>query len=105
MRHRLEYALAWLIVKSLGALPRPLARAAGISLGWVIYLLHHRLRSVGIRNLALADPEKSRGERARLLRGVLTSPRHQLAGVGLFPKYTRHNIAGVVVYAGFDDFD
>src|SRR6266704_3229898 len=59
MRHRLEYALAWLIVKSLGALPRPLARAAGISLGWIIYLLHHRLRSVGIRNLALAYPERA----------------------------------------------
>src|SRR5439155_440029 len=50
MRHRLEYALAWLIVMFLGALPRPLVRAAGISLGWIIYLLHHRLRSVGIRN-------------------------------------------------------
>src|SRR5437899_12937189 len=104
MRHRLEYALAWLIVKFLGALPRPLARAAGISLGWIIYLLHHRLRSVGIRNLALAYPEKSRRERARILRGVFTSLARQLAEVCLFPKYTRQNIAEVVVYDGFDNF-
>src|SRR6266404_5044746 len=105
MRHRLEYALAWLIVKSLGALPRPLARASGISLAWIIYLLHHRLRSVGIRNLALAYPEKSRRERARILRGVFTSLGRQLAEVCLFPKYTRENIAEVVVYDGFENFE
>src|SRR5438128_8190649 len=105
MRHRLEYALAWLIVKFLGALPRPLARAAGISLGWIIYLLHHRLRSVGIRNLALAYPEKSRREQARTLRGVFTSLGRQLAEVCLFPKYTRENIAEVVVYDGFENFE
>src|SRR5947207_14762442 len=105
MRHRLEYALAWLIVKSLGALPRPLARASGISLAWIIYLLHRRLRSVGMRNLALAYPEKSRGERAGILRGVFTSLGRQLAEVCLFPKYTRENIAEVVVYDGFEHFD
>src|SRR5438309_6347781 len=105
MRHRLEYALAWLIVRFLGALPRPLARAAGISLGWIIYLLHHRLRSVGIRNLALAYPEKSRRERARILRGVFTSLGRQLAEVCLFPKYTLENVGKVVVYDGFENFE
>ena len=32
MRYRLEYALAWIFLKFIGALPRPLARAVGISL-------------------------------------------------------------------------
>src|SRR6266446_8292542 len=105
MRHRLEYALAWLIVKFLGALPRPLARASGISLAWIIYLLHRRLRSVGMRNLALAYPEKSRGERAGILRGEFTSLGRQLAEVCLFPKYTRENIAEVVVYDGFENYE
>src|SRR5437016_13497031 len=105
MRHRLEYALAWLIVKFLGALPRPLARAAGISLGWIIYLLHHQLRSVGIRNLALAFPEKTRRERARILRGVFTSLGRQLAEVCLFPTYTLENVGKVVVYDGFENFE
>src|SRR5207249_10659139 len=105
MRHRLEYALAWLIVKSLRALPRPLARAAGISLGWVNYLLHHRLRSVGIRNLVLAYPEKSCRERTRILRVVFTSLGRQLAEVCLFPKYTRDHIDKVVVYDGFENFE
>ena len=59
MRQRLEYAAAWLVIKTLGLLPRPLARALAISLSRIVYLLHSRLRRVGMRNLALAFPEKS----------------------------------------------
>jgi KDO2-lipid IV(A) lauroyltransferase len=105
MRQRLEYALAWLIIKFVGALPRSLARAAGILLGWAVYLLHIRLRHVGRRNLALAFPEKSQHERARILRGVFTSFGRQLAEVCLFPKYTRENVSEVVVYDGFENFE
>jgi KDO2-lipid IV(A) lauroyltransferase len=105
MRQRLEYALAWLIIKFVGALPRSLARAAGILLGWAVYLLHIRLRHVGRRNLALAFPEKSQRERARILRGVFTSFGRQLAEVCLLPKYTRENVSEVVVYEGFENFE
>ena len=105
MRQRLEYALAWLIIKFVGALPRSLARAAAILLGWAVYLLHIRLRHVGRRNLALAFPEKSQHERARILRGVFTSFGRQLAEVCLFPKYTRENVSEVVVYEGFENFE
>ena len=31
MRQKLEYAPVWLMVKAIGALPRPLARAAGVT--------------------------------------------------------------------------
>ena len=54
-----QYALAWLFIKPLGALPGPLARAAAISLAWVVYFLHSRLRHVGMRNLALVFPQKT----------------------------------------------
>jgi KDO2-lipid IV(A) lauroyltransferase len=105
MRQRLEYALAWLIIKILGGLPRPLARAAAITFSWTVYLVHVRLRRVGMRNLALAFPEKTRPERARILRGVFTSLGRQLAEVCLFPKYTLENIGKVVVYDGFENFE
>jgi KDO2-lipid IV(A) lauroyltransferase len=105
MRQRLEYALAWLIIKILGGLPRPLARAVAIALAWTIYLLHVRLRRVGMRNLALAFPEKTRRERARILRGVFTSLGRQLAEVCLFPEYTLENVGKVVVYDGFENFE
>jgi len=105
MRQKLEYAPVWLMVKALGALPRPLARAAGISLAWLVYLLHVRLRHVGMRNLAMAFPEKTHHERARILRGEFTSLGRQLAEVCLFPKYTPANVDKVVIYDGFENFE
>jgi len=105
LRQKLEYAPVWLIVKTIGALPRWLARAIGISIAWTVYFLHVRLRHVGMRNLALAFPEKSRRERARILRGEFTSLGRQLAEVCLFPKYTLENVDKVVVYDGFENFE
>jgi KDO2-lipid IV(A) lauroyltransferase len=105
MRQRLEYAPAWLIIKTLSLLPRPLARAAAIVLAWMVYLLHPRLRRVGMRNLAMAFPEKGRRERARILRGEFTSLGRQLAEVCHFPKYTRENVGKVVVYDGFENYE
>lgn len=105
MRQRLEYALAWSIVKSIGALPRPLARASAIALAKAIYFLHGRLRRVGMRNLALAFPDMPEPERARILRGVFTSLGRQLAETCLFPKYTRENVSDVVAYDGFENFE
>lgn len=105
MRYRLEFALAWILVKSIGALPRPLARAAGITLAWFVYVLHRKLRRVGRRNLELAFPEKTRPERARILRGVFTCIGRQAAEVCLFPKYTRENVSKTVVYEGFENFE
>jgi Kdo2-lipid IVA lauroyltransferase/acyltransferase len=105
MRQRLEYALAWPFIKTLGALPRPLARAAGISLAWIVYLLHFRLRSVGMRNLALVFPERDRRARARILRGVFSSLGRQLAEVCHFPKYTCENLGQVVVCDGLENYE
>ncbi len=105
MRQRLEYVLAWILIKFIGALPRPLARAAGITLAWIVYALHVRLRRVGVRNLQLALPEKTRRERSKILRGVFTSFGRQAAEVCLFPKYTRENVSKVVVYDGFENFE
>jgi KDO2-lipid IV(A) lauroyltransferase len=104
MRQRLEYGLVWLIVKFVGSLPRPLARATAISLAWIVYFLHFRLRQVGFRNLTLAFPEKSLRERAKILRGEFTSLGRQLAELCLFPKYTRDNVGKVVIYEGFENF-
>jgi KDO2-lipid IV(A) lauroyltransferase len=105
MRQRLEYALAWSLVKTIGALPRPLARAAGISVAWIVYCLHARLRHVGMRNLQLAFPDMSRARRAKILRAEFTSLGRQAAEVCLFPKYTRENVKQVVVYDGFENFE
>lgn len=105
MRHRLEYALAWLLLRGIGLLPRPIARAVAIVFGWSVYLLHGRLRRVGMRNLELAFPEKNKSERRKILRGTFTSIGRQLAEVSLFPRYTRENIGQVIVYDGFENYE
>jgi Kdo2-lipid IVA lauroyltransferase/acyltransferase len=105
MRRKLEYAAAWPFIKILGILPRPLARAFAIGIGWSVYLLHVRLRRVGMRNLALAFPEKSEAERARILRGEFTSLGRQLAELCQFPRYTLENIEQVVVYDGLENYE
>lgn len=105
MRQRLEYALAWPFLTVLRLLPRPLARATGILLARLVYYLYPKLRHVGMRNLALAFPEKSRRERARILRGEFTSLGRQLAEVCQFPNYTAKNVGKVIVYDGFENFE
>ena len=105
MRQRLEYALAWPIIRTLAILPRPLARAAGINFALTVYLLHFRLRQVGMRNLELAFPEKSGREHAQILRGEFTSLGRQLAEVCKFPQYSIENIDEIVVYDGFENYE
>jgi KDO2-lipid IV(A) lauroyltransferase len=105
MRRKFEYAAAWPFIKILGLLPRSLSRAFAIALGRVFYLLHFRLRQVGMRNLGMALPEKSEPERSQILRGVFTSLGRQLAELCQFPKYTPENIDEVVVYDGLENYE
>ncbi len=105
MRFRLEYALLWCLVNAIGVLPRPVARAVGIGLAQLIWLLHAKLRRVGMRNLEMVFPEMSRRERRKILRGVFTSLGRQLAELCLFPRYTSQNVSQVVIYDGFENFD
>jgi Kdo2-lipid IVA lauroyltransferase/acyltransferase len=105
MRFRLEYALVWCVVKTIGLLPRPLARALGITLGQLVYLLHGKLRRVGLRNLTMAYPDMPDAQRKKILRGVFTSLGRQLAEICLFPRYTRDNVSQVVIYDGFENFE
>jgi KDO2-lipid IV(A) lauroyltransferase len=105
MRHRLEYAAVWLLVRPLGALPRPAGRLAGIVLARLVYALHRRLRRVGMRNLELAFPEKSRRERRRIVRGVFDGLGRQLAEFCRFPRYTRENVGEVAIYDGFEHYE
>ena len=105
MRRKLEYAAAWPFIKIFGLLPRSLSRALAIFLSQIVYLLHVRLRHVGMRNLAMAFPEKSEKERARILRGEFKSLGRELAELCQFPRYTLENVEQVVVYDGLENYE
>jgi KDO2-lipid IV(A) lauroyltransferase len=105
MRRKLEYAAAWPFIKILGLMPRPFSRAFAIGIAQMVYLLHFRLRQVGMRNLEMVFPEKSVAEKKRILRGVFTSLGRQLAELCQFPKYTKENVGEVVVYDGLENYE
>jgi len=105
MRRRIEYAAAWPFLKIMEILPRPLARGFAIGIAQVVYLLHFRLRQVGMRNLSMVFPEKSDAERKRILRGEFTSLGRQLAELCQFPRYTPENVDDVVVYDGLENYE
>jgi KDO2-lipid IV(A) lauroyltransferase len=105
MSDKLQYLSLLLLVRLVGLMPRPLARGMGILLGHVVYLVHPRLRRVGLHNLELAFPGKPLRERRKILRGVYTSLGRLLAEFCLFPQYTLKNVSEVAVYQGFENFE
>jgi Kdo2-lipid IVA lauroyltransferase/acyltransferase len=104
IRHRLEYAPVWLLANVIRWMPRPLAHWTGIGLGLLVHGLHARLRHVGLRNLDLAFPEKSRKEKQKIVREVFAGLGRQLAEFCLFPRYTRDNVGRIAGYEGFHNF-
>lgn len=105
MRYRLEYAPVWLLVRLLLALPQSLARAVGIVLARTAFVLHRKLRRVGLRNLELAFPQMTARDRRRILRRLFTNIGRQLGDVCRFPYYHRGNISPLAVYEGFENFE
>jgi KDO2-lipid IV(A) lauroyltransferase len=104
MRERLEYAGAWVALKLLGALPRPLARAAGVGLVTLAYWLRPTLVQTAHCNLLLAFPEWPEKQRRRAIRGLLRQVGWMAAEFAHFPKYNRENIERVVMLDGFEHF-
>ncbi|HVZ15840.1 MAG TPA: lysophospholipid acyltransferase family protein [Terriglobales bacterium] len=105
MLHKLEYAPVWLILKVMAVLPPGLARFLGISLGYLVYLLHGRLRRVGFRNLQMALPETTPRQRRKIVCGVFKTLGRQLADFCQLPNYDRRNIDSLAVHEGFEAFD
>ena len=104
MRHRLEYLPVWLTAKFFGLLPRSAARAFGITIGLLAYMFYPRLRRVGMRNLAIAFPDKTSKEKKRILRKVYKNLGRQMAEFCLFPRYTPENVDKIATYDGFENF-
>jgi KDO2-lipid IV(A) lauroyltransferase len=71
----------------------------------MVYVLHGRLRRVGLGNLQLALPQVQASERRRILSGVFTSLGRQLGDFCRFSRYNAANISKLAVYDGFENFE
>lgn len=104
MRHKLEFVLVWLLVRTLGLLPRVMSRRLGACIGSIAFAAVPRLRQVGMRNLALAFPEKSLAKRRNILRGMYRSLGWQLAEFCRMPGYTLNQASSFIRYEGLENY-
>ena len=101
----LEYLLAWAVVHSLAIVPRPLAERLARLYTRLLDMAIPRLRRVGMRNLAMALPELSPDEHARIIDGVFQSIARVLVSFARFPQLTKDNIRDWIRYEGYEHFE
>lgn len=104
VRERLEYAAAWLVLKTIGAMPRALARFVGARTAAILLWMRPGLRRAANENLELAFPGWTRKQRRAAIRGMTRQLGWMGAEFAHFPKYTRGNIDHTVLLNGFENF-
>jgi KDO2-lipid IV(A) lauroyltransferase len=104
MRERLEYWLVVAVARSLGWMPRQLARLLADGLTWCLYRALSRLRRVGQRNLEMALPKLTAAERDRVLRGVFRHLGWQLVEFCHMPRYTVRNTRNWIRTEGLEHY-
>jgi Kdo2-lipid IVA lauroyltransferase/acyltransferase len=105
MRERIEYAAAWIGLKTLGLLPRPAARWVGAVFAAISYWIRRPLRRAALFNLKLAYPDWTEAKRKHAVRGMIRQIGWMAGEFSQFPKYTPANIDRVVMIEGFENFD
>ena len=104
MLERIEYWLVLAVARSLGWMPRGLARMLAGALAFAVYWTGRRLRRVGTRNLDLAFPELQPGERTRILRGVYRHLGWQLVEFCRMTRYTTENTRDLLRTEGLENY-
>lgn len=104
MMEWLQYAVAWTFMKTLGVLPRPVARGLAAGTTRLLLLFMPKLRKTAELNLRLAFPDWSEAQRREALKGMARNLGWMAAEFARLPKYTRANIEDVVILDGHENF-
>jgi Kdo2-lipid IVA lauroyltransferase/acyltransferase len=104
MIERLQYAMAWTFVKTLGILPRPLARGVAATATRLLLILLPKLRKTAEFNLQLAFPEWTGAQRDAVMRKMTRNLGWMAVEFARLPKYSDKNIEDVVVLDGHENF-
>jgi len=97
--------MALAVVHSLAIAPRALAEPLARIYTRLLDRAIPRLRRVGMCNLAMALPDLSREERARIVDGVFRSIARMLVTFSRFPRLTKDNIHEWIRYEGYEHFE
>jgi len=104
MKQWLEYAAAWLVLKTVGLLPRPMARALAVAIIATLLRLRPKLRWTAEFNLRLAFPEWSGQQRADAIHRMVRNLGWMAAEFARLPKLTRENVEQLVILDGHENF-
>jgi len=104
MKEWLEFAPAWLLLKFVGILPRPVARALAVITVRILLLLVPKLRRVAAFNLQIAFPEWSESRRREIIRTMARYLAWQAVEFARFPRYARSNIQEIIEIEGHENF-
>jgi Kdo2-lipid IVA lauroyltransferase/acyltransferase len=104
MRETLEYYAAWFLIKGMGLLPRPLARAVGVALVRIVYVFRPSLRRAADLNLRLAFPDWTEAQRHETVRKMLRNIGWMAGDFSQFPKFTRGNIERIIALDGHENY-
>lgn len=98
---RIEYTFFSSFFSLFRLLPFPAAFRIGEAVGWLVYMLDRPHRRVGLLNLALAFPDRSRDEHRKILRKSLLNLGRLIAEFCHMHTLTKENIHERVHFADF----
>src|SRR4051812_35266253 len=104
MREGFEYAVAWLLLKFLGVLPRRVARWTGAHLGALLFQSKPIWRTSALLNLRIAFPDWTDARRQQTVEKMVRNLGWMAAEFAQLPGYTRENIGAAIVLDGFENF-
>ena len=104
IKEQIEYALAWLLLKTFGMMPRRAARYAASVVATLGFHLARRQRQAGLQNLEMALPELTHEERLKILRSCFRNLGRLLTEFSHFPELNKGNISKFVIHDGLENY-
>src|SRR5215468_8747649 len=104
MKEWIGFAVAWVLLKSLGLLPRPFARAVAASIARVLLAMLPKFRRIAMFNLRIAFPDWTEERRQATIRNMARYLGWQAAEFARFPRYNRENIREIIEIEGHENF-
>ena len=104
MKKWLEYAAVLLILKTLGAFPRAVARFLAASVTSLLFRWQPKLQKTAEFNLRLAFPDWTEARRKDVTRKMVRNLGWMAAEFARFPRLTKKNIEKVVILEGHENF-
>jgi KDO2-lipid IV(A) lauroyltransferase len=100
----IQYAVAWTLIKTLGVLPRGMARSMAAGGVRLLLLALPKLKKTAEFNLRLAFPEWTDAQRRSTLKKMTRNLGWMAAEFARMPSYTKENIDSVVILDGHENF-